>query len=171
MEKKRLPNLNTQQYVEVKLTEAQEITLGEYNDLRGWTIPEDEDPNKKGYIIIDKANNHLTWQPKEVFEKHNLKLNGELGIGKNRYPSNHSVKDTTNDFIKEVNVSPGFFKDKWYATVAFKNGQCISEFFDRNKDVPEENDINTCKAKIIEKAEDYMRFLLGLAMGGVTEDE
>lgn len=172
MERKRLPNLNPQQYVEVKLTEAQEMTLGEYNNFRGWTIPEDENPDKSGYIVIDKTNNHLTWQPKEVFEKYNLKLNGELGVGKSIYPPNNLVECTTKDFVMDINVTPGLFnKKRWYATAILKNGHHLSEDFDKNEDIEEEKDIDICKIKIIRKAEEYMRFLLGLAMGGVTKDE
>lgn len=30
---------------------AEPITLGEYNELRGWTLPSDEDPSTEGYLV------------------------------------------------------------------------------------------------------------------------
>lgn len=42
-------------------------TLGEYNTFRGWTIPENEDPSREGYLV-QYDNNYLSWSPKEVFE-------------------------------------------------------------------------------------------------------
>lgn len=56
---------------------AQAMTLGEYNKYRGWTIPENEDPNRAGYLVecigTGNANhpehkNYISWTPKETFD-------------------------------------------------------------------------------------------------------
>lgn len=54
------------------------MTRQEYNDFRGWKLPDDENGNDTGYLVeyIDggKANTehyagYVSWSPSEVFEK------------------------------------------------------------------------------------------------------
>lgn len=42
-----------------------------YNDLRGWTVPEGEDPNDMGYLIRDTDPNstRMSWMVREQFEE------------------------------------------------------------------------------------------------------
>ena len=56
-------------YIDVKAIEAEPMNLGEYNKFRGWTIPENEDPSREGYLVKYPADGHITWSPKEIFEK------------------------------------------------------------------------------------------------------
>lgn len=67
-----------QPYVGTKLINACPMTRGDYNALRGWTIPEDENPADDGYLVeyMDGgAPNHpaysgyISWSPKGVFER------------------------------------------------------------------------------------------------------
>ena len=64
-------------YIGVKLINAKPMTREAYNVLRGWTVPEDENPEDAGYLVeyIDggKANctgfeGYISWSPKDVFE-------------------------------------------------------------------------------------------------------
>jgi hypothetical protein len=48
---------------------VKEMTRGNYNMYRGWIIPENEDPSDEGFLVKDPENNHITWIPKDVFEK------------------------------------------------------------------------------------------------------
>lgn len=57
---------------------AMPMTLGAYNQYRGWAIPANEDPNKPGYIVEYEdggdANDarhvgYISWSPKDVFER------------------------------------------------------------------------------------------------------
>ena len=34
-----------------KLVQCEEMNLGDYNEYRGWTIPQNEDPKKPGYLV------------------------------------------------------------------------------------------------------------------------
>jgi hypothetical protein len=52
------------------------MTLGEYNKYRGWDIPENEDPNKSGYLVEytdggtpnhPEHQGYISWSPAEVF--------------------------------------------------------------------------------------------------------
>ena len=55
-------------YVGVKLIEAKPMTRGDYNKYRGWTIPEDENPNDEGYLV-KYSDNYVSWSPKGVFDE------------------------------------------------------------------------------------------------------
>lgn len=55
-------------YIGTKKLEAKEITRGEYNKYRGWTIPENENPNDEGYLI-KYSDGYESWSPKKQFEE------------------------------------------------------------------------------------------------------
>ena len=50
---------------------AAQMTRKEYNDVRSWTVPENENPSDIGYVIAlgEGENIHITWLPIDVFEK------------------------------------------------------------------------------------------------------
>lgn len=65
-------------HIGVKEINATPMTRREYNELRGWTVPADENPDDDGYLVenIDggKANHpdftgYISWSPKDVFER------------------------------------------------------------------------------------------------------
>lgn len=44
----------------------------DYNKVRGWIIPEDEDPTDEGFMIIrnmGKDNQHISWMPTDQFRQ------------------------------------------------------------------------------------------------------
>lgn len=64
-------------YVGTKVVHGTPMTLGAYNDFRGWIIPVNEDPNAEGYLVeyVDggKPNiagfyGYVSWSPRDVFE-------------------------------------------------------------------------------------------------------
>lgn len=65
-------------YLGTKEVLAKPMTRGEYNDYRGWQIPENEDPNEQGYLIEyqdggkSKDSRHagyISWSPADVFDR------------------------------------------------------------------------------------------------------
>jgi hypothetical protein len=69
-----------QKYIGVKAVLAKKMTLGDYNKLRGWEMPAQEEPETEGYLVeyLDggKANHpdflgYISWCPKEQFENAN----------------------------------------------------------------------------------------------------
>lgn len=65
-------------YLGTKEVLAKPMTRGEYNDYRGWQIPENEDPNDQGYLIEyqdggkSKDSRHagyISWSPADVFNR------------------------------------------------------------------------------------------------------
>lgn len=68
----------TMLYIGTKLIEATPMTRLEYNQYRGWQLPEDENGADEGYLVeyLDGgATNHpdhtgyISWSPKDVYEK------------------------------------------------------------------------------------------------------
>lgn len=51
------------------VVDAEPMTRGTYNRLRGWTLPVDENPADPGYYIKGD-NGYETWQPAHYFEQH-----------------------------------------------------------------------------------------------------
>lgn len=65
-------------FVGTKILKARPMTLGDYNDYRGWPLPENEDGSSAGYLVeyLDggKANDerhsgYISWSPAVQFEK------------------------------------------------------------------------------------------------------
>lgn len=65
-------------HIGVKLINATPMTREEYNELRGWTVPADENPDDRGYLVeyVDggQANHpafagYISWSPQDVFER------------------------------------------------------------------------------------------------------
>lgn len=54
-------------YTGTKALAAKPMTLGDYNELRGWTIPENEDPARAGYYVM-YFDDYVSWSPADVFE-------------------------------------------------------------------------------------------------------
>lgn len=55
-------------YIGIKRIKAEPMTRGDYNKFRGWNIPENENPNDKGYIV-KYSDGYISWSPKSVFEE------------------------------------------------------------------------------------------------------
>ena len=73
-----------EQYIGTKRIKALPMNRLEYNNYRGWILPDDEDGSDEGFLVeyLDGAqSNHpdhegyISWSPKEVFEKAYRKAN------------------------------------------------------------------------------------------------
>jgi len=71
-------------YVGTKIVMGLPMTRLEYNDLRGWDLPEDENGDDEGYLVEYQDGgtpNHpdyqgyISWSPKDVFEKAYVAIN------------------------------------------------------------------------------------------------
>ena len=77
------------EYIGTKVINAKPMTKLEYNVLRGWKQPSDEDPGEKGYLVeyLDGGKpchpdfeNYISWSPLHVFEEA-YKESGKLSFG------------------------------------------------------------------------------------------
>lgn len=60
--------MTTKQYIGTKIINATQLTRGEYNKLRGWKIPENENPDDEGYLV-KYSDGYISWSPKKQFEE------------------------------------------------------------------------------------------------------
>ena len=156
--------MNTMQYIGTKLVEAMPTTRGDYNHYRGWTIPQDENPNDEGYVL-QYPDGYVSWSPKEIFEKAYLpmEVNAELKTDK---PS--ISQKMVQDFIASAETI--IMGDKTTVVRAvLRNGfeivessSCVSK---ENYDV--ELGKKICMKKIEDKVWMLLGFLLQTAVSGV----
>lgn len=79
-------------HIGTRLVNACPMTLGDYNKLQGWLIPEGQNPADDGYLVEyadgGKPNHpdyagYISWSPKGVFERSYQPVEGlTFGIGK-----------------------------------------------------------------------------------------
>lgn len=79
-------------FVGTKIVLARPMTRGDYNALRGWTIPEDENPADAGYLVeypgtvpeVKGFAGYISWSPQNVFEENHVQIT--------EHPTNPAVK-------------------------------------------------------------------------------
>ena len=66
-----------QTYIGTKIIRAKPMSRGDYNFLRRWQLPEDEDGNDEGYLVeyldggkpnLEGFEGYVSWSPKEQFK-------------------------------------------------------------------------------------------------------
>ena len=98
-------------YLGVKILMAEPKTLGDYSVLRGWTIPDNEDPDREGYLV-QYPDGYEIWSPKEAFESAYLPLENPTKITPSEIdtfvlPSEDSQLDEKTTLVK-INTVTGF---------------------------------------------------------------
>lgn len=63
-------------YLGIKEVEGMPMNLGDYNTYKGWTIPEDEDPGKLGYLV-KYPDGYVSWSPLTAFEDSHTEIEGD----------------------------------------------------------------------------------------------
>ena len=107
-------------YLGTKEVSAKPMTRGEYNEYRGWQIPENEDPNEQGYLIEyqdgGKSNDsrhagYISWSPADVFNRAYAPIDTWLDIIKLEQAR---VQKDLDDLDKTLDVErkPDFISDK-----------------------------------------------------------
>lgn len=151
-------------FIRTELVDAEPMTRGEYNNYRGWTIPADENPEDKGYMLTHPDGN-INWTSEYKFQRSYLEMivNSDL---KTDAPS--ISQEMVDDFIKEVEVTTLGEKTTVVRAV-LKNGfeivessACVSvENYD------EAYGTEICMKKIKDKIWMLLGFLLQTAVNGV----
>lgn len=75
-------NQGLETYIGIKAIQAKPMTRLAYNNLRGWTLPADENGDDEGYLVVystDQCNvngikGYVSWSPKDVFDKAHAKV-------------------------------------------------------------------------------------------------
>jgi hypothetical protein len=55
-------------YIGTKIIKAEPMTRGAYNEYRGWTIPENENPNDDGFLV-EYSDSYVSWSPAHAFNE------------------------------------------------------------------------------------------------------
>lgn len=65
-------------FISTHQVQATPLNRKDYNDLRGWEVPSDENPNDDGYLVVnngvlernvDGFDGYVSWLPKVAFEE------------------------------------------------------------------------------------------------------
>ena len=67
-------------YIGTKVIMAKPMTRGDYNIYRGWTIPENENPNDEGYLV-KYSDDYESWSPKAAFDSAYRSFDGGMSFG------------------------------------------------------------------------------------------
>lgn len=144
-------------YINCRFVEAKPITRGDYNEIKGWSLPENENPNDEGYFVT--ANGHSSWMPKEIFESSVLELPDE------DYEDPFISQELVNNFIKNISVQ--VMNDEiTQVKCMLINEHIISEISECNPETYDyEREKDKCLKRIKEKIYDYLMFLFATADG------
>jgi len=78
---------NGEMHVSIAVLFATPMTRGEYNALRGWETPANEDPSDEGYLVEregtpnhPKYRGYISWSPADVF-KRACRPSGQMPFG------------------------------------------------------------------------------------------
>ena len=151
-------------YMGCKLIQAEVMNLGDYNKYRGWNIPENEDPNRAGYLV-KYPDGYESWSPKEIFEDAYMQVeeNKELSLKAT------ITKEIAEGFIKAYQIST--IGDKTTLVKAIlKNGYEIIETSSAADKFAYSEIVGAemCKEKIINKVWDLLSFTLQYAARGLN---
>jgi hypothetical protein len=93
--------MENKNYEITKIVEAEPMTRGEYNKLRGWITPPNENSNDTGYLVTEVDSSYITWTPKKVFES-STSLVGPYAIAQGAKPT--ELDDDTTQELSEANA-------------------------------------------------------------------
>ena len=144
-------------YIGCEMIEAEPMNLGDYNIYRGWTMPENENPEKEGYLV-KYPDGYFSWYPKEIFEK------AYLQVGNN----NTIEENNVHDFVKEIEYMQWGDKTT-IAKATLHNGFIITESSSCVDPANFNMDIGSsiCKERIYNEVWRMLGFLLQTAKEGI----
>lgn len=76
-------------FIGTKIIRGTPMTRQAYNDLRGWTVPADEDPTDEGYLVeypdggkpnVEGFEGYVSWSPKAQFEAAYIEIGHVTGL-------------------------------------------------------------------------------------------
>ena len=152
-------------YIRCHLVEATPMTRGAYNKKRGWTIPENENPKDKGYLV-KCPDGHVSWCPKAQFESQGFELEDGSKITEkdiqNFKLQGYQQGDTYSapdgkPFSMIQMVYPTGFKD-------FATSACVDP-----KNYSEEIGLGICAEKINDRLWGFLGFMLQWAKFGLRD--
>jgi len=155
-------------YIGTKMLEAEPMTLGAYNNFRGWKIPDNEDPTTPGYLVC-YPDGYKSWSPAAIFESAYLKLSINTRLATKAPSISQQMVD---DFIADVKVITLDGKTT-VVRALLKNGftvvessSCVSP-----ENYNEDTGAEICLEHIKNQVWKLLGFLLQTAVHGVKPEE
>lgn len=120
-----------QSFIGTKMILAKPMSRQEYNDYRGWKLPENEEGSDAGYLVEypDGVSNHsghrgyISWSPKSQFEMAYIDL-GDV----QKYPSHEQrVIGELAQLQQKLRGLVTFFKDDRFMKLPFKIRDLMQE--------------------------------------------
>lgn len=142
-------------FIGVKLVDAEPITLGAYNALRGWGLPTDGNYDEPGYFI-KHPDDCVTWCPKKTFERDHMPITKGDSV----------TEEDVNAMIKQIHVDQITPNDLGsvvtVTTVTLANGFTLTE--SSTCVDPDNYDVETGVDCCMERIKDKIWYLLGFLL-------
>lgn len=129
-------HLDLESYIGTKALLASPLNLGDYNVLRGWKIPDNEDPKREGYFV-QYPDGYNSWSPKEVFEESYRSTKGLIPI---EYGIVFPSEENTVSVVPDVDYN-GAHRYCFQNSLGFKDGKAeyipslqFIQFVQKNED-------------------------------------
>ena len=142
--------MKMKKYKGIKEVNAKPMTRLKYNELRGWTLPENENGSDEGFLVEDLSNKpniegykgYIQWLPKDNFEaSYSLAdtFKDRLTLEFNELAKNY-IKLC--DFLDSDNFND-IVKDPKYAALLIRQREVMKEYLDildKRRDLANTND-------------------------------
>ena len=141
------------------------MTLGAYNKMRGWDIPANEDPKKKGFLV-KYPDGYISWCPKAEFLKQGFPLEDGSKITEGDVLNFVNLGYNAVSTIKARGGKPVTIMEREYPTgfTAFDTSACVDP-----KNYSEEIGAATCSKRLNSTLWGYLGFMLQWARNGLAD--
>lgn len=150
-------------YIGCKLIEAEPMTRGDYNQYRGWIIPQNECPDDAGYLI-KYPDGYISWSPKQIFDSAYFAVDDNKNL-----PSGVSIGEKMVDEFISYTETQTMGDRTTVVRCVLRNGfevvessSCVDP-----KNYSEEMGKDICMGKIKDKIWELLGFLLQTAWHGI----
>ena len=152
-------------YIRCHLVEAMPMTRGAYNKKRGWTVPKDENPKDRGYLV-KYPDGYVSWCPKAQFEKQGFPLENGTKITEGDIRSFKLLGYQEGDTHTAPDDKPFTMIQMVYPTgfTDFATSACVDP-----KNYSEEIGLDICIKKINDRLWGFLGFMLQWAKDGLRD--
>ena len=152
-------------FIRCHLVEAKPMTRGAYNKKRGWTVPANENPKDKGYIV-KYPDGYISWCPKSQFEAQGFPLEDGTKITEKDVLNFVNLGYNSVSTIQSRGGKPVTFVEREYPTgfTAFDTSACVDP-----KNYSEEIGADTCSKRLNSSLWKCLGFMLQWATHGIVD--
>lgn len=142
-------------YQSHKKVRAAPMTRGDYNELRGWRVPADEDAEDPGYLVEyigspsnkmpEPFENYISWCPKAEFESGNTLISSDAKVRVDQIDSLMESLEYKFKHVEETTITGCWAVLPNGFVVGYGQAACIDPVL-FNKEVGESIALTNCKA-------------------------